>query len=411
MAETMKEEACENASANLSDNILCSYKSNFDPNQYEEVYIRFKKYIDSSLDAYRPELYNLAYPIFVHLYLELVYNGNSERARQFMEKLGPLQEEYYQDDLKKLAVVTKREQMKDNEIIDNFTSKQTLFTVRLSRDSYQFLKRFLQDSNPQTQIIQNIIQEHLFLDIYEGLTRSKQQVESASGGMLGEANRQANKTKIYIGLLKEPEINIVLPDDDDNDPNMETNPDGTEKPKKKKSKRDQLLSKRSRNDPNAPPPNRIPLPELRDNDKLDKIQIMRESAKRLKLSAETLPSICLYTLLNASVSNNMAVICAEIAEDSSLLAAGMSDSTIKVWSLTPNKLRTMKSYSDLEQIDREVDDVLFRMMDDSEENSLDLRVLHGHSGPVYDLSISPDRTLLLSCSEDTTSKCLPIGLL
>jgi transcription initiation factor TFIID subunit 5 len=47
-----------------------------------------------------------------------------------------------------------------------------------------------------------------------------------------------------------------------------------------------------------------------------------------------------------------------------------------------------------------VDDVLVRMMDDrSAETS---RTLHGHNGPVYRVAFSPDRTLLLSCSEDTT---------
>jgi WD40 repeat protein len=47
-----------------------------------------------------------------------------------------------------------------------------------------------------------------------------------------------------------------------------------------------------------------------------------------------------------------------------------------------------------------VDDVLVRMMDDrSAETS---RILHGHNGPVYRVAFSPDRILLLSCSEDTT---------
>lgn len=48
------------------------------------------------------------------------------------------------------------------------------------------------------------------------------------------------------------------------------------------------------------------------------------------------------------------------------------------------------------------DDVLVRMMDDrSAEQS---RNLSGHSGPVHAVSFSPDRTLLLSCSEDGTSE-------
>lgn len=216
-----------------------------------------------------------------------------------------------------------------------------------------------------------------------------------------EVKIDTNKTRIYIGLPKEPDINLPVMDDGDEE-SADIGGDGAEKPKKKKSKKDNFFQKRSRNDPNAPPPNRIPLPDLRDSEKLDKMQIMRESARRLKLSSETLPSICFYTLLNASVPNSTAVHCVEISEDSALLAAGLSDSTIKVWSLTPSKLKSMKSAYELELIDREADDVLPRMMDD--KNTSDVRVLHGHSGPIYGLSFSPDRTLLLSASEDATSK-------
>ena len=60
----------------------------------------------------------------------------------------------------------------------------------------------------------------------------------------------------------------------------------------------------------------------------------------------------------------------------------------------------MKSAEQLQDIDREADDVLVRMMDDRSAETC--RMLHGHNGPVYRVAFSPDRTLLLSCSEDTT---------
>lgn len=217
---------------------------------------------------------------------------------------------------------------------------------------------------------------------------------------MGEASKAMNKAKVYYGLLKEPEINITIPEEDGDD-GGDNQGDVTEKPKKKKQKKDPLLSKKSRSDPNAPSNSRIPLPELRDSEKLDKITAIRESAKRIKLSHEILPSICFYTLLNAHQHQNSSALCAEISEDSSLLAAGFSDSLIRVWGLTPMKLKKMKSSAELELIDKEADDVLYRMMDD--KNTFDMKVLHGHSGPVYALSFSPDRTLFLSSSEDATS--------
>lgn len=44
---------------------------------------------------------------------------------------------------------------------------------------------------------------------------------------------------------------------------------------------------------------------------------------------------------------------AEVAEDSSLLAIGFSDSGIKVWSLVPQKLRLMKTGEQLQDVERE----------------------------------------------------------
>ncbi|KAI1293498.1 Transcription initiation factor TFIID subunit 5 [Halotydeus destructor] len=210
--------------------------------------------------------------------------------------------------------------------------------------------------------------------------------------------RQINKTKVYYGLLKEPDINISIPDDDGDD-GGENAGDG-EKPKKKKSKKDALLSKKGRNDPNAPQLTRIPIPELRDSEKLDKIAALREASRRKKLGHDSLPSICFYTLLNAHYRQSSA-ICSEISEDSSLLAVGFSDSTVRVWALNPNnRLKSMKPVQDLELIDKEAEDVLYRMMDD--KNTADMKVLRGHNGPVYAVSFSPDRNLLLSCSEDST---------
>lgn len=383
-------------------NVLSNYKTDESPDIYEDNYNTLRQFIESSLDSYRHELIRLLWPVFVHMYLELVYNGHEEQAINFMAKFGPQQDYYYEDDIKKLSVVTKKDHLSTNsDIIDTFRSEQNLFTLRLSRDSYNYLKRFLQEkSKPNTSIFQSIIQEHLYLDVYEGLTRTKNQVEAVAGGMTGEPKREANKAKVFYGLFKEPDLKVDLPDIDLDD-SMGGDAGDSEKPKKKPKKKDLTSSKKARSDPNAPPITRIPLPELRDSEQKDKARARLESAKALKLGPETLPSICFYTILNAQQSHEMAAICADLSEDSTLLAAGFSDSLIRVWPLSPHKLKVMKPTSELELIDKEVDDVLYRMMDD--KNTFDVKILSGHSGPVYAVNFSPGRDLLISCSEDATS--------
>ncbi len=143
----------------------------------------------------------ILYPVFVHMYIELVYNGHEEQAKELMERFGPQQEYYYQDDLKRLAMITKREQMSGNDLIDTFKSNE--FIIRISRDTLSLLKRHMHDK--KASVVMNIINEHLYFDLYEGMARNKKQCDATAGAILGEARRQDNKVKVYYGLLKEPD--------------------------------------------------------------------------------------------------------------------------------------------------------------------------------------------------------------
>ncbi|XP_069467803.1 transcription initiation factor TFIID subunit 5 isoform X2 [Ambystoma mexicanum] len=366
--------------------VLSAYTQQGDPSKYEAYYSGLKRFIESVLDCHRAELSQLFYPLFVHMYLELVYNQHETEAKTFFDKFYGDQECYYEDDLRVLASLTKKEHMKGNETMLDFRTSK--FVLRISRDSYQLLKRHLQER--QNNQIWSIVQEHLYIDIFDGMPRSKQQIDAMVGSLAGEAKREANKAKVFFGLLKEPEIEVPLDDEDEEGENEEG------KPKKKKPKKDSLGSKSKKQDPNAPPQTRIPLPELKDSDKLDKIMNMKEATKRVRLGPDCLPSICFYTFLNAY----QGLTAVDITDDSSLMAGGFADSTVRVWSVTPKKLRSVKTAQDLSLIDKESDDVLERIMD--ERTASELKVLHGHSGPVYGTSFSPDRNYLLSCSEDGT---------
>ena len=47
------------------------------------------------------------------------------------------------------------------------------------------------------------------------------------------------------------------------------------------------------------------------------------------------------------------VSCCTFTDDSSMLAAGMEDSQIRVWTLSQNKLRAMKGVDELNMLDKE----------------------------------------------------------
>lgn len=67
-------------------------------------------------------------------------------------------------------------------------SRSNEFIIRMSRDTLTLLKRHLQEK--KHSVLLNIIQEHLYFDMYEGVARNKQQIDATAGGMVGEATRQ-----------------------------------------------------------------------------------------------------------------------------------------------------------------------------------------------------------------------------
>ena len=56
-------------------NALATYKSDGDPFSYDEAYNDLEVFIENSLDMYKHELALILYPVFVHMYLELIFNS------------------------------------------------------------------------------------------------------------------------------------------------------------------------------------------------------------------------------------------------------------------------------------------------------------------------------------------------
>lgn len=147
-------------------------------------------------------------------------------------------------------------------------------------------------------------------------------------------------------------------------------------------------------------PTKAPIPAQKDSDKQDRLLAQKEAAHRRKLSAENLPSIYIYTISNAKEAHDNAALCSAIAEDSSIVAVGFSNSIIRVWSLIPSNLKQLRPAHELEELNKEAEDIGMQMID--RDNTVDSKTLCGHSGPVYGVSFSPCRQMLVSCSEDNS---------
>jgi transcription initiation factor TFIID subunit 5 len=69
------------------------------------------------------------------------------------------------------------------------------------------------------------------------------------------------------------------------------------------------------------------------------IEALRDSRKRVALGPSSLPSICAYTFHNAQENIN----CVAVSEDATMMAAGFSESYVRLWSLNGEKLRGFRS--------------------------------------------------------------------
>lgn len=363
----------------------------FDAQQYEQAYEELRAFVEDSLDIYKHELSMVLYPILVQIYFKMLASGLRDKAKNFIEKYKCDLDGYYTEGLFNLLLLSKPEELLENDLVA--AMEQDKFVIRMSRDSHSLFKRHIQDR--RQEVVADIVSKYLHFDTYEGMARNKLQCVATAGSHIGEAKRQDNKMRVYYGLLKEVDFQTLTtpapaPEEEDDDP------DAPDRPKKKKPKKDPLLSKKSKSDPNAPSIDRIPLPELKDSDKLIKLKALREAGKRLALSKDQLPSAVFYTVLNS----HQGVTCAEISDDSTLLACGFSDSSVRIWSLTPAKLRALKEADALRELDKESADISARMLDDRSGETT--RSFLGHTGPVYRCAFAPEMNLLLSCSEDST---------
>lgn len=164
--------------------------------------------------------------------------------------------------------------------------------------------------------------------------------------------------------------------------------------------------------PESPAIDRIPFPQKKLTDIEAQIRALEDATEQVALGGTTgiLPSIVAYTFHNTYNTFN----CLTLSEDASLVAAGTSDSFIDIWNLKNEKLRGLVDIAAVGSSDVAISSEEFasggagskrinlgHYRERSSKTSNHKRLI-GHSGPVYNTSISTDNRYLLSCSEDKT---------
>jgi len=372
--ELLRSEAGSTASVALSA------PSNVDPLVIEQQYNKFKVWITESHDSYKPELAQLLYPMFTHLYLDLVLAGHKIIAQKFHKRhqstfsMNP----NFASFIRVLANVQSFEDVQRDMSVTAFLT--TKYSVTLSNKTFHYLMRYLQQQQTQNQppVLLHVL--HAKVDVR----------------LLDPLGAPSSKFEAVQRVLTEQSYSS----------DSSSSPTSSSQASMRFKTLDKTPVKLS-DDVNGyiPSPSRVT-----DTNTFKKLQ---EVVKAVREGPTSLPSTILYRV-NNSFSN---IQCATLSTDASMLVTGCQDSSLISWDLLPPS--TPRQSTNPNEVilstnsNKNDDPSTIRLGcddtpdDNNDTNSQDLKaktILRGHSGPIYDTAFMPRSNYVLSVSEDTTMR-------
>lgn len=355
-------------------------KRDDDPEVYRTAYSMLSKWVDTSLDLYRPELQRLLYPLFIHCFLELVVKNYPADAQAFFDRFKADHMVLHGAELKQLAGISLGDHVAENPLAQAY--RHNRYKIIVLKTSLNLLLYFLHENEAVGgAILIRIINQYLDPEIattnpdkvdHEGEANPEEGIPAIMGinhndvDLFNDQPVKLGKMPLDPEVQKEVEAEIKIKDEKSEPVNGKTL---TEE-----------FANLTKPDADLPAREQLPLP-LRDANDIKKMILAVDDARhQIKLGAvqSAAPSVCMYTFHNTN--NDMT--CVNFNEDLNLVAAGFDDSYIKLWLLDGKPLR-----------------LVFKR--DRERNE-SLRKLVGHAGPVYGVSFSPDNKFLILGSQDKT---------
>ncbi|KAK8218070.1 WD40-repeat-containing domain protein [Phyllosticta capitalensis] len=380
---------------------------------YEQAFDLLRAWIEDNLGLYKPELRRLLWPVFVYSYLDMHKEFYSKDASQFFDKYKEMFTQEHEVDVNSLHTIRLPEHVAESNIAKIFRGSK--YRLTLSNMAFNSLIQFLESKEKEggsviikimTQWMNIVTQDRtapgnersLAAMISRGAKIEEDmpaEDEGIPGHNPGSANTDRNAppvlAKLQLGPLPmEPELmEDVRGDLQDEDiknppqPGQNSLVDEFEARIKRESTEE------------APARDAVPLPPSLARDVSMEVQKVKENRDRFKIEGRTGGvgpgvSVCMFTFHNTFDSIN----CLDFSGDNELVAAGMMESYIKVWSLSGEAIHSINP---------------------NEKPSASKRLI-GHSGPVYAVAFSPSTAnpypgpghastrpkLLISASADKT---------
>lgn len=338
------------------------YKHSIQPDDPQIIhsYANLKAWIEDSLDIFRAELTQLLYPLFLHIYFELI--AQQRNAKEFFELF---KDEFpqYKIELMQISSITDNLHLSENAIASRY--RKNKYHIRIGKYAFDLFKSYLEENN-LTQILK-IVSHYFTIKIYVGAKKEE------SEGLTGADQGNDEPVNLHTHLISKECEEAILNDEKYKYDHLE-------------SFVHSLKKQRDQNKPSFYPNATYILAE---------IEKLKDLCKKVNLNKNNLPSICCYTIHNTYEN----LCSAEFSDDLKYIALGYQDSYIEIHSLA-EPLKRLKSSVELGKSEE----------DDLYEEIGNTCKLIGHSGPVYSMKFFLGNKSLLSCSQDRTVRLWSLDL-
>ncbi|KAF2096839.1 WD40 repeat-like protein, partial [Rhizodiscina lignyota] len=360
--------------------------------KYSTAFILLRDWVEDNLDIYKPELRRLLWPVFVYSYLNLAIECYFKETERYFNSFQSLFLPDHEVDVRALTGIQLPEHVHQNATAQIYYNNR--YRLSLTKMAQQALYEFLEakESDGGSVIVQ-LLQRHFNLIAVDrasvGHERSlaallarggadedmPMEDEGIPGHNPGSANTDPNAPPVLPNLKlgmppMDPEaaedVRGALQDEDAKNP-----------PAPGQNSLVEEFDQRIKREPTEDAPTRdtVPLPPPLARDVAMEVQKIKENRDRFRIFEKTTGglgpgvSVVMYTFHNTFDSIN----CLDFSGDQNLVAAGMAESYIRVWSLDGSPLPSLMPSNPNEPPPKPVSS----------------RRLVGHSGPVYAVSFSP----------------------
>ncbi|CAO3591016.1 unnamed protein product [Absidia cylindrospora] len=329
-----------------------------DPDAYTTNYQQLREWINSALHVYKSDLSPLLYPLFIHIYLNLVTKNLQEQAKYFMKTYASDHthiNDHHADEVDQLDKIITPQQVSENALCRKYRNSK--YHIIMFSIPYELFNNYIHKHN-QSNLVR-IVNQYLSIQVtHQKSAGGANGIHNDIGFMNEENNAPTN------GLKKEKDLMEIDEPEHIGD---------TLKQVKQEALTDSPIF--------GEVFSRSPTQSADIQAELDALKDLR---KRISVGTASLPSVCAYTFYNTHDNLN----CISISDDSSLMAGGFSESFVKIWSLKGDRLQKPTGHDGKSHADRKSDYVK----------------LIGHSGPVYGASFNHDNEYLISCSQDQSAR-------